>query len=966
VASTVTAGTVHGAGGGAGTILGKGSFGILIPMVLAVLLISPGMRCTVQVESTLTGAVTSVDNVPFVIAVIPAAGSELSNNVGQLVTTAFSSANPSYDYLSANGNGFLDPLKRLLGARTTIQRLNGIDSEIRTLVSDCLGSDAGLNYAAINNAVINAGNSGATAAQSLDIYGTSPTAIGALLYQAASNTSGVSLNITNGNDQQILSCHDAAAQVQADIDAALASPEFVRTVQGAINGLDQPVANADYSLDRFAAEYGALRRWSTVTGNLAGGQAQANAEAINLLFAEQVSNALNCLQANASDKSTCEASMIQANEVERNNIQAAANEVPMLQYSGSFGNYMLALIIGLGPVIVMFMMFAGVGADKSMKTAVHIMIWPLLVTNVGAELVNAMISLQFSNFMAAISHGGFLSLATMNTVYKELSLQVGTGSHIMASLPVIMSMIFALGETAALVSVAREVQPKGTEVGEAQAPTPTAAAPLTRQGTPVQIAQGAGFSRVQALGSLDAVSGTMQFASMTREMSRSISDAETRQHTISEGKTNLANWEDSFASGHYERWGLTRSEGEAFKDVYDRSLRSEHSLKTSEGASTNRQNSNSTEVGLQGSAGIGTGGPLPIKAELGLQGSTRTGAIDFKSGAQGSTRDEAADRANALDNALHSDVAQQLERSRGGDTSSSFRRAQSVARNYQELTSKSGTHTDSRQEALKSGSGFIGAQMKIGGDEIAHQLGANRDYRRFQLSEGHRFDKDLSTRAYREQAARDMDAGVTDDLTSNPQARDAMIRTRAALLQYADESASTADRFKALKFLTEGARAMTHIAFAAPQEQDFAKPARETANPKDLTGISRDLERRKPALSHAPEHLSPMKGSVDFKDEVLGDLNTGTFKVEGQVAGMLKDAEASGLSQHGPGTLIRTGQNVADNVADVVRPDGSGSRVTFGDHPGAEAPQAPTPRPGEGGAAKTKQSLWDLIKQSAK
>jgi conjugal transfer mating pair stabilization protein TraG len=948
--ATNTAATVHGVAGGAGALMAKGSFGTVIPLVLALLLTSPGMRCNVQVESTLTGAVTAVNNVPFVIAIIPAEGSRMANGVGQLVTQAFSNANPSYNYLASNGNGFLDPMKRLLGARTTVQRLSGIDSEIRSLVSSCLGSDAGINYAAVHAAVLNAGNTGASAAQSLDINGATPTAIGALLYQAASNTTGVAPNISNGNPQQILSCHDAALQVQSDIGAALQSAEFMRTVQGAVNGLDQPAAGADYSMTQFTAEYTALRKWSSVAGNLAGGQQQANAEAINFLFAEEVTNALNCLQADGPNKAACEASMIQANEVERNNIQAAANEVPMLQYSGSFGNYMLALIIGLGPVIVMFMMFAGVGADKSMKTAVHIMVWPLLVTNVGAELVNAMISLQFSNFMAAISQGGFLSLATMATAYKELSLQVGTGSHIMASLPVIMSMIFALGETAALVSVAREMQPKGSEVGETMAPSPTASAPLTRQSSPVQIAQGTGFSRVQQLGSLDAVSGSMQFANMTREASRGISDAETRQHTLSEGRTLAAQWEQSFSSGDYSRWGLSRSEGEALKEVYDRSLRTSHGSSTSVDATSQRQNSNSTEAGVSAGAGVGLGARI---AQVGVDGSSKTAASDTLGATVGGARNDSADRAAALDKALHSDVAQQLERSHGGDLSSNFRKAQSVAHNYQQLTSRSDTHTDSRQEALKAGSGFVGAQMKIGGDEIAHQVSANRDYRRFQLDQGHRFDRDPSTQAYREQAERDMDSGVTDSLSGNPEARAATIRTRAALLQYADESASTDDRFKALKFLTDGARAMTHIAFNAPTGADLQRHNATMANPQDHTGVAADLEKRKPSLSRAPEHLTPMQGAAEFKDDVLSDVNSGVVTVGNKVQGYLDDAEGSGLSQHGPGTFVRTVENSADNAKSGFRAAGRGSRVTFGDRPSEleSGPPEAAPKPASAAGA---------------
>jgi conjugal transfer mating pair stabilization protein TraG len=952
--STSTAGTVRGLNGGAGEYLSKGGAGALVPLVLAMLLTTPGAMCTVQVESTLTNAVTVVNNVPFVVVAIPVAGSQMAASTNQVVKTAFSNANPDYDTISSTGNGFLDPMKRLLGARTTVQRLNGIDSEIRTVVSSCLGSDSGVNYSALDNAVVNAGNTGATAAQSIPIYGATPTAIGALLYQASQNATGVVLNITNGNSQQILSCHDGALQVQADIDTALSSPEFVRTVQGAVNGMDQPQATADYSIDRLEQEVTALRKWSSVAGNLAGGQQQANAETINFLFAEEVANALNCLQADSSDKTICEASMIQANEVERNNIQAAANEVPMLQYAGSFGNYIMALIIGLGPVIVMFMMFAGVNADKCIKTAAHIMVWPLLVTNVGAELVNAMISMQFANFMASLAHGGYLSLATMNSAYKELSLQVGTASHIMASLPVLMSMIFALGEGAALVSVANDLKPSGREVSENLVPTPTASAPLTREGTPVNIAQGVGFSRVQALGALDAVSGSAQFGSLARETSRSISDAETRQHTLSEGKTLLSAWEHATQSGNYSRWGLSHNEGEALREVYEKNLRASQSSRTGHEARGLRQNSNVSSVGVHAGAGASTGA-IPLSASAGADANTQTEASDSKSSAVSSSRDASSERASALNKTLNSEVATQLERSHGGDLSSTFRHAQSVARNYQELTSKADSHTDTTQQALKVGSNLVAASQKIGGDEIAYQLSANRDYQRFQLSEGHKYASDPTARKYLQQAERDMADGATDSLIGNDPARQALLRQRAAMLQYADESASPEQRLKGLKFLADGARAMTHIAFTAPKPGEFTSPAGPIGKVSDSTGAHEGQLIHHPiALSRAPATLPGIEGDREFRHDVVEDASDTTDQTEVEVNHDMLDADHWGLGQDGSGTVVRVGKNIAGNVRSAMGSASASTPVTFGDLP-SETDSGSSPEPAASAGSPERQ-----------
>ena len=980
--ATATAASMA-AGSRSSAAITSGSFGALLPLVLAMLLTFPGFKCTLQVESTLTGGITNVANVPFAIAIIPVAGSLMASNVGALVTTGFSSVNPSYNVISASGNGFLDPMKRLLGAKTAIQRLNGVDSELRTLVSACLAQNSGVDYAALNNRVINAGNSGATPAQTLQVNGVDSTGIGSLLWEASQNPTGIVLGLhTNG--QAVLSCFDAANLVRIDIDAALNSREFSRVVQGAVNGMDEPQSTATYDINQFDAEYGAMRKWSGVVGSLAGGQQQANAESINFLFSEIVGNALNCLQASSADKAVCEASMIQANEVERNNVQAAANEVPMLMYSGSFGKYILALIIGLGPVIVMFMMFSGVGAHKGIKTAVHIMVWPLLVTNVGAELVNAMISLQFSNFMASVAQQGFLSLATMNTVYKELSLQVGVGSHVMASLPVLMSMIFALGETAALVSVANEIKPKGTEVGQAEAPSPTAAAPLTRQGSPATITQGQGFSRMQAVGALDAVSATAQFGSVARDTSQAVSSAATRQQTTSSMQSLARDFTAGADRGDYRKFDISNGLGEVIRGQYEENIRNSHRDSAGDTASTNSQNSNTSKAGVSGGAhaGVGSGG-ISFGLKAGADASTETSATDTKGRQTQGGVDDAAERAKALSAAMTSDQTQNYVRSHGNSAGTSFSQKQSVARNFQTLTSDAKSQTATVGNALKVGSSLVAANNKIGSDEIAQQMGANGAYARFQLSEGRARDQDPSTRPYLEKVQRDMATGATDSIVGNPQANSAVARTRAAALQYADPNATEAERFRALEFITGGSNAMIGGAFAPPPQDAFRKPFDDLTGPVDRTGVDgRRVEALAPrapgALTAAPgtgrrsatstggstgPSLLPANSQARMALEAaragaVGPANRvelpqvlGNETVD-RARALIDDADSSGLSPNGPGTIRRTAANVVDNARDLVRAPGERSRVRFGrapaTSPSPSPPAAPVPEAGAG------------------
>lgn len=940
--------------GQAGGVLAKGWMGAFTPLLLAMALTSPGTKATVQVQGG--GVVTAVANVPFAIAAIPVVASIMSSNVGTLVSSAFLSVNPNYDLISAGGNGFLDPLKRLLGARTAIQRLSGIDSEIKSIASACLGPDAGVDYAQINALVMNAGNTGATAAQTLAIRGADRTSIGALLYQASLNTNGVVLDMGMGT-QRIFSCSDAAVQAQVDIDAALASAEFARVIQGAVNGMDQPIAGASYAIDQFSTEYTGVRQWSTVVGNLAGGQAQANAEAINFLFAEIVANNLNCLKATSSDKTACEASMIQANEIERNNIQAAANEVPMLKYAGSFGNYILALIIGLGPVIVMFMMFAGTDAGKSIKTVAHIMVWPLLVTNVGAELVNAMISMQFANFMASIAQGGFLSLATMNTVYKELSLQVGTGSHVMASLPVLMSMIFALGETAALVSVANEMKPKGTDVGENLAPAPTSAAPLVHQSSPVSATQGEGWARSESAGALNANSATMAAGEVSRQFGRSVSQARTEQRTTNEAFAVSKDWQDSVNTGNFSRFNMDSSTGYRINSVFEQAQSGSHRDGTSEGASARQADSRNASAEVNGGVGFpGSKGGGLFGISGGVSGSTGSGASDTKEHSDSGEKSDSTDRVSRLAKAFSSDTARNWVKSHGGETGKAFRDAQGALSRFETMTSASSAHTDTAQEVLNLGDKVALATQAVGPSEIAHNVRASPQFARYQSDQGRRFDNEARSQPYLERAREDMKNGVIGNVQGSMGERDAVLRMRAASSMAVDRNAPQSDRIDAATFLAGAYQSLTGFNMQPASAAELGNPKLDIAAPKNRTGVNaaaleaRGAAMRARGVPGGDRQATPPERPAELNqiDAILA-RSAASLPKEGTVAtkvdGLIEDAADSGLSKAGAPASIRTARSVASAAQEWSRPEGTRSPVRFGKPLPPPAPAVAGPAP---------------------
>ncbi|WP_260444871.1 MULTISPECIES: conjugal transfer protein TraG N-terminal domain-containing protein [Burkholderia] len=880
-ASTASA-ALRTASGQGGVVLGNGALSTMMPFILATLLTNPMAKSTVQIESTVNGSLTQVDNVPLAISAIPVAGSILSMELNDTVATAFQLASAEYPTISASANGFLNPLKLLLSARTATSRLIGVDSEVKTVLAACLGPDSGVNYANIQNLVMNAGNTGATTAQSIAINGINPTAIGALLYQASLNATG-KVNDPGLDAVNILSCTDAAYKVADDITNALNSLEFPRVVQGAVNGLDAPRPGADYSFSSIAAQYYAVSRANTLGGVFAGGTGQANAEFMNLLFSEMVQGDLNCLRAAGDTLVQCQATVLQAAEVERNNLQAAASEVPAMRYAGAFGNYLLALIIGLGPVIVMFMMFAGIEAGKSVKTAAHIIAWPMLVNNVGAEIVNGMLAIDIANFLQALRQGGWISQATTLTAYKELSLQIGVGSHIMSSLPVLMSIIFGLGESSAMTTVATTIAPRSKETTDNVAPAPQATRPMFEGGPVGTIRQlGHGAGNLAMTGSVDAVSTSMSFGNMAREASRALTESDARSRTISAGESSLADFRRAFSTGDYSRVGIDRQVGQSLAENFNnerRAGREEHSGNNVTGL---RSNANRSTVGggVSGSVKIGFGSKGGVGAGIGGgahadTSTTSDDALQRNENRGGS--DNYADSV-ALTKALSKTMSEYSNTSAGRQSSSELSRALSTQRSYQQSLSQVSSVTDAATQGVRDSSSFVNMSGKIGSEEIAWQQRANPEYASFQVTSGRLFDDNPATHRYRETAAADAASGATGRMVGDRAGQDAINRHRAAVMLAQDQTAKPEDRLAASRYLAEEARAMQHMRFdpTNPAAMNMSVPA-----PTDTTGVKGSEVGRlahralpAPAAGRPVSGVAPTSGGTEPSSTVAATTGT--------------------------------------------------------------------------------------------
>jgi len=984
ILSTVTKATTASVAGNAQGVLPKGILDAIMPFIMAMLLTFPGFQSKVQVESTINGQVTVISNVPVVISIIPVTGSILSMEAGALVQTAYQSTGTNYPAISATGNGFINPLKVLLASRTALNRLNGVASEVDNVVTSCLGSDTGVNYSGINNAVSNAGNTGADATTSIAINGANPTALGALLYQASLNPSAFVGTVSASGVMP--DCFDGANQAAVDIGTALQSAEFTRVVQGAVNGMDAPSVAGNVTIDNMVTQWNATRNanYSAVNNPISEGASQAQAEVINLLAGELVSNELNCISTSGSDRVVCEAALVQANEIERNNIQLAAAEVPMLKYAGSFGNYLLALIIGLGPIMVLFMMFAGVGASKCIKTVAHLIAWPLLVMNVGAELINGMIYISVANFAAGIANGGVISFAENFAIYKELSFQVGSASHMMASLPVLMGMIFALGESAALVNVGTNIAPKGSAVEDSTTPIINKQDAIFSQSGAGHTDHRPGGYETTLNGALPLLSGGIKLGEEISRSSSALSSSDSTLQTFSQSATASKDASTSFSKQDSKGWGLNKADAAAFSKFLSQNEHNAASYTTGNETSSRSDNSVTSAESAGFSAGGGVGGK-----DSGFHVGGTVGANTASQASSSLGKNIHAGESTALTKAR--DTGEKLDKtlsfvktlSSGGNAVKDISNRIATHQAYTESLTNNQSASDTKTKALEASKGVTGyAYSNLNANQYASAIATNRELRAFNTIEGHKLDGIASIREREERISEGAIAGETSDIGGDAQGREAAIRFRAAVLVAQDESASIDDRYAAQKYVTG---AMTELADhrIQPVNKPISDPVMNMARAKNETGQSLPVAVAQTTSSaaispashgskhHATTHHHPAahagqipddlaNASEKLKNDLSKPLVTG-YDPEGTVRSMDKHATSQGLGANQEGTNVRAARVTVGAAKDLLSPKGTPSPVNYGDG-GVAAAKAKAEHDAEAanhvGKTKNNRGVW--------
>ena len=920
----------------------QGTISAFMALVLAMFLTTPSFKTTVTLENSTTGAVSQVDNVPMVIALPSAAATYLGFNMGSLVGTAYSSTLPSYASISSANAGFINPLKVLLMSRTAAYKLGSINSQINQVVSTCISQSAGYNIQNVISLVQQAGNqNGATSLTSIPVtaYSTGPTAIGALLYQASQNTSGIVPNFQDSSipSNGVASCQQAAQIVANNISTALGTTEFGRVMQMAVSENDQLSPANPPTFTNMVTSLAAMEGISTVGD---GGTTQANDELINLMFSEIVGNQLACLNADYSTKTTCQATMIQANEVERNNIMSAANANMAFKYIGYFGNMLLTLIIGLSPCIIMFMMFVGKDVGKNVKALVHLMVWPIIVTNVGAEIINGIIYSQVSTFIASIQAGGYLTQSTALAAYKEFSMQVGTASQLMGSLPGIMSLLFMLGGSSGITHIASKFSPSD---GTADQISPRAQTPysLRSVGSMERTEIGSGFATTKTTGALNPASSGTAFGQLVDEASNTHAAAVRREQSFSQGQQLVKNFTNSHGTNVADMVGNDETLQQVYRESLEKSQSASETKRKSNQDSVTKSNTNNTQASLSATGKVGTGGN---GASASASAQTSTSATDTRSATDSTSTENQIQTSSAIRKAMEDTKSWALKHGYSKTQLSTLNNSLANIDTYSNTISNANSVSDTNSNSQRVSNNFVAsASQQMTPEVLAHHALHDPYFQQQQLTTGRQWE---STDGYADKAKialSEMDENglITKVSSSDRRAKEALVRTRAAELMYGDAAATPEQKEAAYNYLLSNAEAMRRMSLgeggALPKVK--ADPViLEVANRTGgtLPGVTPAVRPTAPpppkptpkltptstSTGNLPQIIPPERPSAfpqaeAFPKSVRGDINQTQNDVGQALANNKQAREDAGLVQ-GNDTATRTANGVVQNVKNII------------------------------------------------
>lgn len=779
---------------------------IVGPALIATVITSGGVTTTLNIESTVTGATTSVAHVPILEAVVLGGGTAVLQQFAHASETAISNVSTTYASISSTGTGFLNPLKILLGTRSAINDLGIIPSQVSTIVGTCLSPET-TNTARVQALVKGAGNMGGV--PSIPINGVENTALGVMLYQAQLTTSGIldyMDDITTGSVITVdtPSCVEAVGMVVANIEYALSTSDFQRAVQTSFQATDNPVQSANgNTIEAITGYFSAFRTSKVSQDQLSVGQQQANTEMYNLIYSEMVEQNLECLSAMGSNRTTCQGLILNRTDQERKNLRDAANAAYEMKILGAFGNATVLLMIMAFPAIGLLGIFYPAQAASFFKKWVEMVLIALMSYQVLAEIINAFMAFKLGNFLSNMAQGGFISQGIAYNAYTGLANQIGLASNLLSGLPQLLGAIVGIGSAWSNAS-SNATRLQDSSAAESLAPQAVHAAALMNMSPTAEVTQGQGFNIVRTPGSVAEASMNMQFGALSdtanKSVSASIIDSKTRDEGISYAETVASD----ISKGNSNNHTLSTNAQKAL----DKTISSSDSASKAFGI--DKQDARTQRAGTSTDMSASVTGGWGVIPSISVTGKTGASASDdnsvVKTLSEQDQVKQSQERQKAYKDTLSSAEGQSLSEEDRQSISHAMRGEEML----QERISHTETSAQTSSEAKQATDALTAQMLSVGTETLAANAAKNKDVRLLMASEGAQFmyGTGAGSKAMDKVIERE-NLGLTDRVNSNdPKAIDFARAFAAANMVRNDNSASEKEKARASAFIAHAGRAL--------------------------------------------------------------------------------------------------------------------------------------------------------------
>lgn len=500
-----------------------------MPFIFVVLLFYAGVlpKERLQIEDIYSGQVTAVDNIPLVVALPASLAASLTRGVTDKVETAFSTTSGSY--LSMGAEGFVNPLKLMLGLRDPNQTMRAfpyLSQSITEFVKYCAPTDATFSTKLMSSSPDMVG------------YLIGLQVAGVMTYWDVANPLGLGTSCPQG--QANLKRDTQAAQMQADADNLLKTStagEYAKSANGMTLG---------------ASLAGLTQAYSSMTGGIMGNMQSAQQFMVNAVAMAPVKQGVDCInQPTGPNMSECMSNVIQREALEKQNMDAAAQAGIFTKTMIPAMNILLVLFYAFSPIVIGIAFMAGPHGIKMITGLFVFGVWTQTWMPIAA-VINYMIQLQTQYAFSAFPASG-MTMENYMQFYSILTMKLGMASTLMSMVPII-SFSLLTGSVMALTSLANGMNAKDYVDESKAAPSLGTNKSITEngswvgQGTRVNLDSTTGAGAGWDVGR-NAAYNPMSKVNLTDTQRKSYEQAQTNAHTAQRSvDRTLANTLTSAAS----------------------------------------------------------------------------------------------------------------------------------------------------------------------------------------------------------------------------------------------------------------------------------------------------------------------------------------------------------------------------------------------------------------------------------